>query len=119
MKRIAGILGVFFSVVGFSIYYLIAVKCYPLIPAIFVKFSYYSLFVGLALSFLALGLESNRRIKNLIYYTGASFWVTVLCCYLLKDMGLIKSRDMSMYFLIGTSVICFILYFCKNRSKLD
>lgn len=113
MKRITGILGIIISIIAFSIYYQVAVATYPNVPAIFIKFSYYSLFIGLALVCLSLGINSETRIKNLIYYTGSSFWSTIFLCYLLKDSGIINSRNMSIHILIGTSILCFILYFFK------
>lgn len=113
MKKVSGILGIIISIIAFSIYYQVAVATYPNVPAIFIKFSYYSLFIGLALTCLSMGINSETRIKNLIYYTGSSFWSTIFLCYLFKDLGIIHSRNMSIHILIGTSLLCLILYFFK------
>lgn len=114
MKKILGILGIVISIIGFSLYYPIAVETDPNIPYVWIKICHYSLFVGLALISLSIGINSEKRIKNLIHYTGFAFWFTVFICYLLKDFGMIKSRDMSIYFLIGTTIVCLTLYFCKR-----
>ena len=116
IKKISGILGIAISIIGFSLYYPIAVETYPNVPDIWIKIVHYSLFVGLALTCLSIGINSEKRIRNFIHYTGFAFWFTVFICYLLKDFGMTKSRDMSIYFLIGTTIVCLIMFFCK-RSK--
>ena len=78
MKKILGILGIVISVIGFSLYYPIAVKTDPNVPDIWIKFSHYSLFLGLALTCLSIGINSERRIRNLIHYTGFAFWFTII-----------------------------------------
>lgn len=117
MKKVFGILAVVLSIVSFAIYYPIAVDTYPFVPEIPKKLNYYALYIGLSFAFLALGWNSESKIKNLIYYTGASFWITIFLCYFFKDVGMIKSRDMSIYFLIGTSILCLAMYFYKKPSK--
>ena len=78
IKKISGILGIAISIIGFSLYYPIAVETYPNVPDIWIKIVHYSLFVGLALTCLSIGINSEKRIRNLIHYTGFAFWFTII-----------------------------------------
>lgn len=127
IKNISGIVGVFLSIIGFGFYYLYASKYYSDVTnySAYLKFisnninwlGYYSMFVGLGLLCLSLGMESEKRIKYLIYYTGTGFWFTLFIMYIFNDFGLIFGKFLPFCFLFWTAIICLILYLLHKNGE--
>lgn len=114
-KNIFGIIGVLLSVISFCIYYIFAAKpLYVIVPQYIINLAYYSLFIGLALSFFQLRFNAETNIKHLLYDSGSGFWTTVFLCYLLRDLLIITSKDMLMYFIIGTVIFTILFFYIKR-----
>ena len=120
-KNIIGFIAVFVPIVLFINYYLWALEyykdcSYPVKDYAYWMLSimYYAMFLGQSLLCLALSIKANRLMKYLVYLAGFEFWLVVFLSYLLRDLGMINSKNLILIFIFGTFLIGTIIFLWEN-----
>lgn len=111
--RILGIVMGFLSIASFIVYYECAFYNYPNIPEIYYNTANWMIWTTLSISFFLLGRnETNKKLKYLIYYNIAFFWLYLVLAYLINEyMDFSITMHKVVISLVLTSITCLICYF--------
>ena len=85
LRKLAYIFGII-GVLVFIVYYQYAYTNFPAIKPIYSHLTNYAVYLSLSFAFFALGGKEESRIKLLIYYSIAEFWLFLVITYILNDL---------------------------------
>jgi hypothetical protein len=126
MKNFLGIFGLIIGILSFSMWFYIAKESWNPdlpnngVPIYAIRIFYSGYFISASMFLYALSLNSNTKIRQLIWYGGSNFYAFLMIGYFLNwNLDILIGLNKIIFTLILTVSSCIIFYLLSVRSRSD